>query len=132
MDIKTDDRCEKMWQIRDELLAVEEDRLQDRNGCTLATYRKVKPQFPAVDLAGKAPARPSPPRRAFWMVSPSAAQKGPLTFFSVFLFFCISMKNLSHAFSGLSQFALCKIFPLVHNVCGRIGENCGSPQNSAV
>lgn len=35
MDTKTDDRCEKMWQIRDELLAVEEDCLQGRNGCTL-------------------------------------------------------------------------------------------------
>ena len=36
IDTKTDDRCEKMWQIRDELLeAVEEDRLQGRNGCTL-------------------------------------------------------------------------------------------------
>ena len=35
MDIEPNDRCEKMLKLRDELLAVEEDRLQGRNGCTL-------------------------------------------------------------------------------------------------
>jgi len=35
MDIKTDDYCEKAQKLRDELLAVEKDRLQGRNGCTL-------------------------------------------------------------------------------------------------
>ena len=35
MDIEPNDRCEKMLKLRDELLAVEKDRLQGRNGCTL-------------------------------------------------------------------------------------------------
>lgn len=35
MDIEPNDHCEKMLKLRDELLAVEEDRLQGRNGCTL-------------------------------------------------------------------------------------------------
>ncbi len=35
MDIEASDRREKMLKLRDELLAVEEDRLQGRNGCTL-------------------------------------------------------------------------------------------------
>lgn len=35
MDIEANDRREKMLKLRDELLAVEKDRLQGRNGCTL-------------------------------------------------------------------------------------------------
>lgn len=35
MDAETYDRREKMLKLRDELLAVEEDRLQGRNGCSL-------------------------------------------------------------------------------------------------
>ena len=35
MDIEPNDRREKMLKLRDELLAVEKDRLQGRNGCTL-------------------------------------------------------------------------------------------------
>ena len=35
MDIEANDRCEKMLKLRDELIAVENDRLQGRNGCTL-------------------------------------------------------------------------------------------------
>ena len=35
MDIEANDRREKMLKLRDELLAIEEDRLQGRNGCTL-------------------------------------------------------------------------------------------------
>ena len=35
MDIEASDHREKMLKLRDELLAVEEDRLQGRNGCTL-------------------------------------------------------------------------------------------------
>ena len=35
MDIETDNRREKMLKLREELLAVEEDRLAGRNGCTL-------------------------------------------------------------------------------------------------
>ena len=35
MDIETNDRHEKMLKLRDALLAIEEDRLQGRNGCTL-------------------------------------------------------------------------------------------------
>ena len=34
MDIATDNRWEKMVKRREELLAVEEDRLAGRNGCT--------------------------------------------------------------------------------------------------
>lgn len=35
MDIEPNDSREKMLKLRDELLAVEKDRLQGRNGCTL-------------------------------------------------------------------------------------------------
>ena len=35
MDIEGNDHREKMLKLRDELLAIEEDRLQGRNGCTL-------------------------------------------------------------------------------------------------
>ena len=35
MDIETYDRREKMLNLREELLAVEEDRIAGRNGCTL-------------------------------------------------------------------------------------------------
>ncbi|CUP58621.1 type II toxin-antitoxin system prevent-host-death family antitoxin [Blautia wexlerae] len=35
MDIETYNRREKMLKLREELLAVEEDRLAGRNGCTL-------------------------------------------------------------------------------------------------
>ena len=35
MDIEPNDRREKMLKLRDELLAVEKDRLQGRNGCSL-------------------------------------------------------------------------------------------------
>ncbi len=35
MDIEASDRREKMLKLRDELIAVENDRLQGRNGCTL-------------------------------------------------------------------------------------------------
>lgn len=35
MDIETFNRREKMLKLREELLAVEEDRLAGRNGCTL-------------------------------------------------------------------------------------------------
>lgn len=35
MDTETTDRREKMLKLRDELLAVEEDRLQGRNGSPL-------------------------------------------------------------------------------------------------
>ncbi len=35
MDINTYNRREKMMKLREELLAVEEDRLAGRNGCTL-------------------------------------------------------------------------------------------------
>lgn len=35
MDIETFNRREKMLKLREELLAVEEDRLQGRSGCTL-------------------------------------------------------------------------------------------------
>ena len=35
MDIDTFNRREKMLKLREELLAVEEDRLQGRNGCSL-------------------------------------------------------------------------------------------------
>ena len=35
MDIEASDRREKMPKLRDELIAVENDRLQGRNGCTL-------------------------------------------------------------------------------------------------
>ena len=35
MDIETYDRREKMLKLREELLAVEEDRLEGRAGCTL-------------------------------------------------------------------------------------------------
>lgn len=35
MDIEANDRREKMLKLRDALLAIEEDRLRDRNGCTL-------------------------------------------------------------------------------------------------
>ena len=35
MDIEANDRREKMLKLRDEFLAIEEDRLQGRNGCTL-------------------------------------------------------------------------------------------------
>lgn len=35
MDIETYNRREKMLKLREELLAVEEDRLTGRNGCTL-------------------------------------------------------------------------------------------------
>lgn len=35
MDIEVSDRREKMLKLRDELIAVENDRLQGRNGCTL-------------------------------------------------------------------------------------------------
>ena len=35
MDIETYDRREKMLKLREELLAVEEDRLAGRTGCTL-------------------------------------------------------------------------------------------------
>lgn len=35
MDIETYNRREKMLQLREELLAVEEDRIAGRNGCTI-------------------------------------------------------------------------------------------------
>lgn len=35
MDIETFNRREKMLKLREELLAVEEDRSQGRNGCTI-------------------------------------------------------------------------------------------------
>ena len=35
MDIETYNRWEKMLKLREELLAVEEDRMAGRNGCTL-------------------------------------------------------------------------------------------------
>lgn len=35
MGIEASDRREKMLKLRDELIAVENDRLQGRNGCTL-------------------------------------------------------------------------------------------------
>ena len=35
MDIETYERREKMLKLREELLAVEEDRLEGRTGCTL-------------------------------------------------------------------------------------------------
>lgn len=35
MDIEANDRREKMLKLRDEILAIEEDRLQGRNGCAL-------------------------------------------------------------------------------------------------
>lgn len=35
MDIETYNRREKMLRLREELIAVEEDRLAGRNGCTL-------------------------------------------------------------------------------------------------
>ena len=35
MDIEAFDRREKMLKLREELLAVEEDRIAGRNGCTL-------------------------------------------------------------------------------------------------
>lgn len=35
MDIEASDRREKMLKLRDELIAVENDHLQGRNGCTL-------------------------------------------------------------------------------------------------
>ena len=35
MDIEANDRREKMLKLRDEILAIEKDRLQGRNGCTL-------------------------------------------------------------------------------------------------
>ena len=35
MDIETYNRREKMLKLREELLAVEEDRISGRNGCTL-------------------------------------------------------------------------------------------------
>lgn len=35
MDIEASDRREKMLKLLDELIAVENDRLQGRNGCTL-------------------------------------------------------------------------------------------------
>lgn len=35
MDIETDNRREKMLKLRKELLAVEEDRIAGRGGCTL-------------------------------------------------------------------------------------------------
>ncbi len=35
MDIEASDRREKMLKLQDELIAVENDRLQGRNGCTL-------------------------------------------------------------------------------------------------
>ena len=35
MDIETYNRREKMLKLREELLAVEEDRIAGRNGCTL-------------------------------------------------------------------------------------------------
>ena len=35
MDIETFNRREKMLKLREELLAVEEDRLAGRNGCTV-------------------------------------------------------------------------------------------------
>lgn len=35
MDIETYNRREKMLKLREELLAVEEDRIADRAGCTL-------------------------------------------------------------------------------------------------
>ena len=35
MDIEASDRREKMLKLRDELIAVENDRLQGRNGCAL-------------------------------------------------------------------------------------------------
>ena len=35
MDIEATDHREKMLKLRDELIAVENDRLQGRNGCTL-------------------------------------------------------------------------------------------------
>ena len=35
MDIDTFNRREKMLRLREELLAIEEDRLQGRSGCTL-------------------------------------------------------------------------------------------------
>ena len=35
MDIETYNRREKMLRLREELLAVEEDRIAGRNGCTI-------------------------------------------------------------------------------------------------
>jgi hypothetical protein len=35
MDIETYSRWEKMLKLREELIAVEEDRIAGRNGCTL-------------------------------------------------------------------------------------------------
>ena len=35
MDIETYNRREKMLKLREELLAVEEDRIAERNGCTI-------------------------------------------------------------------------------------------------
>ena len=35
MDIEASDRREKMLKLQDKLIAVENDRLQGRNGCTL-------------------------------------------------------------------------------------------------
>ena len=35
MDIATFNRCEKMLKLREELLAVEEDRMAGRSGCTV-------------------------------------------------------------------------------------------------
>ncbi len=35
MDIETYNRCEKMLKLREELLAVEEDKIAGRSGCTL-------------------------------------------------------------------------------------------------
>lgn len=35
MDIGVNDHREKMLKLRDEILAIEEDRLQVRNGCAL-------------------------------------------------------------------------------------------------
>ena len=35
MDITTFNRCEKMLKLREELLAVEEDRMAGRSGCTV-------------------------------------------------------------------------------------------------
>ena len=38
MDIETYNRREKMLKLREELLAVEEDRIAGRNGCTLDEF----------------------------------------------------------------------------------------------
>lgn len=35
MDIEANDHREKMLKLRDEILAIEEDRLRGRNGCAL-------------------------------------------------------------------------------------------------